>query len=230
MAEVWGVRNHLNLDDLEHTTDEEIDGFLTDSRKGRGPLDPGPQYDMRANSLWLYTRPDVAKLHMRMLDGWHAPGLEPIITASSFANMHTYINQGWEIGIENCTRGLQRRGVHRAQLMEAHHARPAERRHARPGAVLPRARHHPGRLRRATRAGGVAGRLGAGHGGVLLRSGSDHQRAHRRRPTRPRRLVRAHDRRGAAAGSRSWPRTIRRRSRRIGRSGKACSAARCPSR
>ena len=119
VAEVWGVRNHMNLDDLEQTTDQEIDGFLTGSRKGRGPLDPGPQYDMRANSLWFYTRPDVAKLHMRMLDGWHRQRLEPIITASSFANMHTYINQGWEIGIENCTRGLQQRGVTKAQLMEA---------------------------------------------------------------------------------------------------------------
>lgn len=119
MPEVWGVRNHMNLDDLEHTTDQEIDGFLTNSRKGRGPLDPGPQYDMRANSLWFYTRPDVAKRHMRMLDGWHNQNLEPIITASSFANMHTYINQYWETGIENCTRGLQQRGVTKAQLMEA---------------------------------------------------------------------------------------------------------------
>jgi hypothetical protein len=67
----------------------------------------------------MYLRPDIAKLHMRMLDGWHNQGLEPIITASSFANMHTYINQAWEIGIENCTRGLQQRGVTRAQLMEA---------------------------------------------------------------------------------------------------------------
>jgi len=74
---------------------------------------------MRANSLWLYTRPDVAKLHGRMLDGWHRLRLEPIITASSFANMHTYINQAWLIGIENCTRGLQQRGVTKAQLMEA---------------------------------------------------------------------------------------------------------------
>jgi hypothetical protein len=119
VPEVWGVRNHMNLDDLERTSDEEIDGFLTNSRKGRGPLDPGPQYDMRANSLWFYTRPDVAKLHMRMLDGWHGQRLEPLITASSFANMHTYINQYWETGIENCTRGLQQRGVTKAQLMEA---------------------------------------------------------------------------------------------------------------
>ena len=36
----------------------------------------------------------------------------------SFTNLHAYINQGWEIGIENCTRGLQQRGVTRAQLME----------------------------------------------------------------------------------------------------------------
>jgi hypothetical protein len=119
MAAVWGIRNHPDLDQLDHTTDQEIDAFLTDSRKGRGPLDPGPQYDLRANSLWLYTRPDVAKLHGRMLDVWHSKGLEPIITASSFANLHTYINQGWEVGIENCTRGLQQRGVTKAQLLEA---------------------------------------------------------------------------------------------------------------
>src|SRR4051794_17367342 len=118
-TELYGVRNGLNVDNVEVTTDEEIDEFLTRSRKGRGPLDPGPQYDMRANSMWLYTRPDFAKLHMRTLDAWHSLGLEPIITASSFANMHTYINIGYETGIENCARGLQRRGVTRAQLMES---------------------------------------------------------------------------------------------------------------
>jgi hypothetical protein len=115
---LFGSRNGLNVDNLEVTTDEEIDAFLNATRKGRGPLDPGPQYEMRANSLWLYNRPDVAKLHMRVLDGWHSLDLEPIISASSFANLHTYINQAWETGIENCTRGLQRRGVTRAQLME----------------------------------------------------------------------------------------------------------------
>src|SRR5215207_6840240 len=119
MAELWGTRAALDLDNLDVTTDDEIDAFLTRSRKGRGPLDPGPQYDMRANSVWLYNRPDVAKLHMRIIDGWGSKGLEPIITSSSFANMHTYINQNWPIGIENCTRGLQQRGVTKAQLMEA---------------------------------------------------------------------------------------------------------------
>jgi hypothetical protein len=116
--EIYGLRNGLNLDNLEATSDAEIDAFLNATRKGRGPLDPGPQYEMRANSLWLYHRPDVAKLHMRVTDGWRTVGLEGIISASSFANLHTYINQAWETGIENCTRGLQRRGVTRAQLME----------------------------------------------------------------------------------------------------------------
>jgi hypothetical protein len=118
MAAVWGTHNGLNLDELLVTTDEEIDQFLNDARKGRGPLDPGPLYNMTANSLWLYTRPDFAKLHRRMLAGWATHKLDPIITAASFSNLHAYINQGWEIGIENCTRGLQVRGVTKAQLME----------------------------------------------------------------------------------------------------------------
>ena len=115
---IYGIQNGLNLDNLDVTTDAEIDTFLTNSRRERGPLDPGPQYDMRANSVWLYNRPDFAKLHRRVIKGWDQIGLDPIITSSSFTNLHTYINQGWEIGIENCTRGLQRRGVTKAQLME----------------------------------------------------------------------------------------------------------------
>jgi hypothetical protein len=118
MTDLYGIRNGLNVDNLEVTTDAEIDTFLNHARRARGPLDPGPQYDMRANAMWLHTRPDFAKLHMRVLDGWHAQDVDPIIAASSFANLHTYINQGWLIGIENCTRGLQMRGVTRAQLLE----------------------------------------------------------------------------------------------------------------
>jgi hypothetical protein len=74
---------------------------------------------MTANSLWLYTRPDMAKLHQRVTNGWRTLGINAgILTASSSANMHTYINQGWEIGIENCMRGLQVRGFTRNQVME----------------------------------------------------------------------------------------------------------------
>jgi len=129
MAELYGFRDGLNLDNLDATSDEEINTYLTSARIGghesvygqriiRGPLDPGPRYDMTANSLWLYTRPDCAKLHMRVGAGWRSLGNAGILTASSSANLHTYINQDWEIGIENCTRGLQMRGFTRAQLME----------------------------------------------------------------------------------------------------------------
>jgi hypothetical protein len=118
LTELYGVRHGLNVDNLEVTTDKEIDTFLNHARRGRGPLDPGPQYEMRANAMWLHTRPDFAKLHMRVLDAWHTQGVDPIIAASSFANLHTYINQGWLIGIENCTRGLQLHGVSKAQLLE----------------------------------------------------------------------------------------------------------------
>src|SRR5688572_17957307 len=73
MPEIYGFHNGLNLDDLDVTSDDEINTFLTSARIGghesvygqriiRGPLDPGPRYDMTANSIWLYTRPDCAKL------------------------------------------------------------------------------------------------------------------------------------------------------------------------
>jgi hypothetical protein len=118
MNELYGMRNGLNVDNLDETSDDEIDTFLNRVRRGRGPLDPGPQYEMRADAMWLHTRPDFAKLHMRVLDAWHSQGVDPIISASSFANLHTYINQAFLPGIENCTRGLQRRGVSKAQLLE----------------------------------------------------------------------------------------------------------------
>jgi hypothetical protein len=39
--------------------------------------------------IWRRNIATERDLHMRVLDGWHAQGLEPIITASSFANTHT---------------------------------------------------------------------------------------------------------------------------------------------
>src|SRR5581483_4316829 len=74
LTDIYGVRYGLNVDNLEVTTDEEIDAFLNHVRRARGPLDPGPQYEMRANAMWLHTRPDFAKLHMRVLDAWHTQG------------------------------------------------------------------------------------------------------------------------------------------------------------
>jgi len=119
MAPGFGVYGGLNLDNIDVTTEQEIDDHLTIERKRRGPLDPGPMYATTAFSTWLYTRPDLAKLHIRTITGWQMKGIARILTASSFANMHTYINQGWLVGIENCTRGLQLSGVTKAQLVEA---------------------------------------------------------------------------------------------------------------
>jgi hypothetical protein len=117
--EVYGKRGALDLDNLDVTTDAEIDEQLTRARKERGALDPGPLYAMTSSSVLLYTRPDFSKLNARILDGWYRDlDIKPIIAHSSFVNLHTYINQGWETGIENCTRGLQGWGVTRAQLME----------------------------------------------------------------------------------------------------------------
>ncbi len=94
---VYGVRGGLNLDELEVTTDVEIDQQLTRARKDRGVLDPGPLYAMTSSSLLLYARPDFAKLNSRILDSWYRDyTIKPIIAHSSFANLHTYINQGWE--------------------------------------------------------------------------------------------------------------------------------------
>ena len=89
--EIYGIRDGLNLDNLDVTTDDEINTYLTSARIGghesvygqriiRGPLDPGPRYDMTANSLWLYTRPDFAKLHMRVGAGWRSLGINSLPT------------------------------------------------------------------------------------------------------------------------------------------------------
>jgi hypothetical protein len=119
MPEVYGVRGALDLDNLDVTTDAEINASLTRARIDRGPLDPGPLYAQTSSALLLYTRPDFAKLNSRILDGWYRDlDIKPIIAHSSFVNLHTYIQQGWETGIENCTRGLQGWGVTKAQLME----------------------------------------------------------------------------------------------------------------
>src|SRR5215204_1343296 len=119
MPELYGIHNGLNLDNLDDTTDDEINTFLTSSRIGghesvygqriiRGPLDPGPRYDMTANSIWLYTRPDFAKLHSRVLVGWRSLGINAgVLTATSSANMQTTIIPGWAIGIQICMRGMQ---------------------------------------------------------------------------------------------------------------------------
>jgi hypothetical protein len=46
---------------------------------------------MTSASLFLYTRPDFAKLNARILDGWHRYyPIKPIIAHSSFASPHLH--------------------------------------------------------------------------------------------------------------------------------------------
>ena len=97
-TDVYGVRNGRDLDNLDFTSDKEIDQQLTRARKERGTLDPGP---LRLGR------------HQSPADGGHRP-------------------------------------------------RRAQRRAARHAARVQRARHHPGRLRRASArrsTGPRAGRL-----------------------------------------------------------------------
>ena len=52
------IDDGLNIEDLEHTSQEEIDLYLTRMWRHRGTL-----YEVSANSVWLDTGPDFAKLH-----------------------------------------------------------------------------------------------------------------------------------------------------------------------
>ena len=61
---IYGKRGALDLDNLDVTTEEEIDQSLTRARKERGSLDPGALHAMTSSSVLLYTRPDFASSHL----------------------------------------------------------------------------------------------------------------------------------------------------------------------
>jgi hypothetical protein len=109
---MFGMSRGLNLDNLEVTTREEIDAYLADVRWSRVPL-----YEMTANSVWLENRPDFCKLHRRGTTLFDDPDRHQAMVMS-FANLHSYIHLGWEVGILNEFRVLQSQGVTKAQLME----------------------------------------------------------------------------------------------------------------
>jgi hypothetical protein len=91
---------------------EESDAFLSYLRRDRGPL-----YELTANTVWFENRPDFAKLHRRATSLFDDPQRVKAMVMS-FANLHTYINLGWEVGILNEFRVLQKQGITRAQLMD----------------------------------------------------------------------------------------------------------------
>jgi hypothetical protein len=106
------VGRGLDYDNVEETTQAEIDAYLMAARRNRVPL-----YTMTANSVWLDNRPDIAKLHHRTIEHFRT-NLPLAVSVMSFGHLYSYIYLGFEVGIMNEFRALQLRGASKAQLME----------------------------------------------------------------------------------------------------------------
>ena len=106
------IDDGLVMDNLEETTQDEIDAHLTRRWRNRGPL-----YAMSSISIMLDHRPDFAKLHRRgaAMFGRPSPTDELV---GGLGNLHTYIHLGFEPGILNEVRNRQRQGVSRAQFLD----------------------------------------------------------------------------------------------------------------
>jgi hypothetical protein len=102
----------LNLTDLAHTSQEEIDGALTHVWSWRGPL-----YELGATSLMLDYAPEFAKLNRAASDLFGRPGRVNIILLG-IQNLHSYMMYGWETGILNQFNLQRRNGLAKEQIME----------------------------------------------------------------------------------------------------------------
>ena len=171
---------------------------------------PGPRYDMTANSLWLYTRPDMAKLHMRVLTGtaarWastrgsspprHRRTCTPISTRPGRSASKT------ACAVCRCA------ALHARATDGGRHARADEPRHPRPGV----ASHTLSASSWATMSSATSSNwrgLGVGSGGRILRSRHVHAGADASGLEEHRGVVSAHHR--LAAATRSVPGQERRR-------------------
>jgi hypothetical protein len=109
----------LDLTNLESTSEQEINAYLTTRWRGRGPL-----YDQYAMSLMLDYAPDFAKLHWWAAEVFRTLPSDPdsydpsFATPNSIQQLHSYMVLGWEMGIRNQFRVLRRLGFSRAQMME----------------------------------------------------------------------------------------------------------------
>jgi len=108
----YGYNRGLNLDDLDHTSQEEIDTYMNYARNNHVPL-----YLQTSHTVWLENRPDMMKLHHRLLPNFRKFYPEAVFMMS-IGQLHTYVNLDWEIGITNEFKVLQTQGVSKAQLME----------------------------------------------------------------------------------------------------------------
>jgi hypothetical protein len=102
----------LNLMDVEHTTQEEINADYMRAWRFRGPL-----YIIQANSLMFDHDPKFGKLHY-----WGAAifgGANPVnVTLLSIQNVHSYMMLGWETGIRNEFTVMRRNGMPKEGYME----------------------------------------------------------------------------------------------------------------
>jgi len=106
------IDDGLDIDNLDETSEAEIDSYLTRMWRFRGSL-----YEVSANSVWLDTRPDFAKLHRWGARLFGRPDPEPMLMMG-IANLFSYVHMAWEPGIHNQFRVLQRQGLAKAQLMD----------------------------------------------------------------------------------------------------------------
>jgi hypothetical protein len=109
----YGISRGLNLDDLDHTTQEEIDTYLNYARNNHVPL-----YLQTSHTVWLENRPDMMKLHHRVLPNFRRPDMPEAVFMMSVGQLHTYIGLDWEIGITNEFKVMQTQGISKVQLME----------------------------------------------------------------------------------------------------------------
>src|SRR5260370_35625576 len=86
----------LDLTNIDQTTTEEINAYLTTRWRGRGPL-----YDQYAMSLMLDYAPDFAKLHWWAAEVFRTlpstPDVyEPVYaTPTSIQRLHSYMALDW---------------------------------------------------------------------------------------------------------------------------------------
>jgi len=106
------ISEGLNLSNIMETAPEEIEANLKGAWRRRGPM-----YQLQINSLMLDYAPEFAKLHRWAADLYGRPERTNIVTLA-VQNLHTYIHQGWEVGIVNSFYTLRGEGMTKAQLME----------------------------------------------------------------------------------------------------------------
>ena len=76
-----------------------------------------PLYLQTSHTVWLENRPDMMKLHHRLLPEFRRD-LPEAVFMMSVGQLHTYIELDWEIGITNEFKVMQDQGITKAQLME----------------------------------------------------------------------------------------------------------------